>query len=87
MFKNWDGYDYYDEEYIKGNFTLHWLDNNYPSIDHKISVLNGFINDVDVNIIGGIQNLCITKRVLNSRKNHKNEKIFINEMKYQKYKL
>lgn len=71
LFDNWNGYDYYDGEYIKNNFKLKHTNKNYPSIDHKISLYYGFNNNIDANIIGGIENLCITKRTLNSKKNIK----------------
>ena len=45
ILEKWDGYDYYDKEYIKDNFLLNNNDNNYPSIDHKISIKECFLND------------------------------------------
>ena len=68
----WDGRDYYDNEYIKDNFQLDPNDKNYPTIDHKISIYNGFKNSIDCEIIGGLDNLCITKRTINSTKNKNN---------------
>lgn len=68
LIDNWNGYDYYDNELIKDNYNLHHNDNNYPSIDHKISIYYGFINKIDPSIIGDISNLCITKRSINKRK-------------------
>ena len=68
LLKNWNGYDYYDNEYIKENFSLDKNDNNYPSIDHKIPVSYGYINGINVNDISNIENLCITKRIINSYK-------------------
>jgi hypothetical protein len=68
LIKDWDGYDYYDNEIIKYNYNLHYNDNNYPSIDHKISIYFGFVNKIDPSIIGDINNLCITKRSINKRK-------------------
>lgn len=41
---------------------------NYPTIDHKISVYYGFINNISPEEIGDISNLCITKRWINSTK-------------------
>jgi len=71
LFENWDGYDYYDGEYIKNNFNLHGLDNNYPTIDHKISVSYGFKNNIEPEKIADISNLCITKKINNSKKSSK----------------
>jgi hypothetical protein len=72
LYCNWDGYDFYDNELIKENFNLNYNDKRYPTIDHKISKYNGFINGIEPNIIGEINNLCITKRTINSIKNRTN---------------
>lgn len=71
LFENWDGNDYYDGEYIKDNFNLHQTDRNYPTIDHKISIFYGFVNDVQEEEISSLGNLCITKRHINSSKRTK----------------
>jgi len=84
LIDNWDGYDYYDGEYIKDNFNLKSSNNCYPNIDHKISCLYGFLNNISVEVISDIQNLCITKRINNIRKNVKSEKMFITELKNNK---
>lgn len=73
LLENWNGCDYYDNEYIKENFNLNYCDKKYPTIDHKISIISGFINNISPDIIGGIDNLCYTKRTINSKKNYKNE--------------
>ena len=67
----WDGTDYYDGEFIKNNFTLYHLSNNYPTIDHKTSIFDGFINKIPVEDIAKIENLCWTKRIINITKNRK----------------
>jgi hypothetical protein len=77
LFDKWDGYDYYDGEFIKNNFTLNSNDNSYPSIDHKVSVLYGFNNNLTATEISSINNLCITKRINNSHKSYLNENNFI----------
>lgn len=72
LLNNWDGYDFYDNEYIKENYKLYKSNNkNYPNIDHKISIFQGFTNNIDHKIIGNINNLCITKRSINATKNKK----------------
>jgi hypothetical protein len=76
LVENWDGYDYYDGEYIKDNFSLKHIDVNYPTIDHKISIFYGFMNDILFEEIGNINNLCFTKRSINSSKGRKIEKEF-----------
>jgi len=77
LFEKWNGYDYYDGECIKNNFILKSTDKNYPTIDHKISIKYGFLNGVDEKIISSIENLCITKKKINSTKNYKIEIDFI----------
>ena len=76
LFETWDGYDYYDGEFIKNNFYLNYNDSNYPSIDHKNSVLFGFENGIKPEEISSIDNLCITKRKTNSSKNFLSENEF-----------
>lgn len=68
LFEKWSGFDHYDNEFIKENTSLDSMDRMYPTIDHKISIFLGFINNIDYNIIGGIDNLCITKKYINSIK-------------------
>jgi hypothetical protein len=68
LFDLWNGNDYYDGEYIKDNISLHHFNSNYPTIDHKISIYNGFINKIKPEEISNISNLVITKRILNIKK-------------------
>ena len=72
LFNNWNGYDYYDGEDIKENLLYKYTDRLYPTVDHKISVYHGFKNNISVDFIGNIDNLCITKRWINSSKNKNN---------------
>ena len=81
LYENWDGTDYYDGELIKGYLSNTHTHRFFPTIDHKISVYYGYINKIDPNIIGSIDNLCITKRFINSIKNSLIEEEFIS--KYQ----
>jgi hypothetical protein len=76
LFEKWTGYDYYDNKYILNNMTLNSNDIDFPTIDHKISIRNGFKNNIPPCFIGEINNLCITSRRNNSCKNRKNEKEF-----------
>jgi len=64
----WDGYDYYDNEYIINNLNLDHNDPGYPTIDHKKSIYFGFINNISIEEIADLSNLCITKRSINSKK-------------------
>jgi len=82
LFEKWDGYDYYDGEYIKDNLNLNHLNVNFPTIDHKISIYSGFKNNIPFYEIASIENLCITKRGINSKKNRLTEEEF-----YKKYKM
>jgi hypothetical protein len=66
--EGWNGEDYYDNENIIHNYKLDKNDPNYPTIDHKISVYYGFINNIPAEEISSIENLCITKRYINSKK-------------------
>lgn len=68
LFNSWDGYDYYDNEYILENIKLKSSSSSYPTIDHKISCYYGFINNIEPEIICSLDNLCITKRSINSMK-------------------
>lgn len=70
LYENWDGYDYYDNEFIKGYQSYSHIHRYYPTIDHKISIYYGFINNISPEEIGDISNLCITKRYINSIKRH-----------------
>lgn len=68
LYDNWDGLDYYDNLNIYDNLKLDHNDPNYPTIDHKISVYYGFLNNISPEEISDIKNLCITKRSINSKK-------------------
>jgi hypothetical protein len=72
LFDKWDGHDYYDGEYIKENKNLNNTNPLYPTIDHKISIFSGFINNISEEEICDIKNLCITKRSINCKKREKN---------------
>jgi len=69
LYENWNGFDYYDGEYIKENKC--YKNKNYPTIDHKISIQFGFVNNILPSVIGDLNNLCITKKSINSSKNKK----------------
>ena len=81
LFGNWNGYDYYDNQYIKDNYNLHYCHPDYPTIDHKISIRYGFDNNISVDEISDITNLCITKKRINTSKSTRNENEFINLLK------
>jgi hypothetical protein len=68
LFLEWDGYDYYDGQFIKEYLSENPNSDIYPSIDHKLSVYYGYKNGLPAETIGNISNLCITKRIINSTK-------------------
>ena len=72
LLKVWDGYDFYEGDYIKDNFNLSHTHSDYPTIDHKISLKYGFLNGISEEVISDIDNLCLTKRRINSKKRCKN---------------
>ncbi len=74
---SWDGYDYYDGEFIKDNFNLNQNDRLYPHFDHKISAIYGFKNNINPDIISDISNICITKQWINCLKKEMNEDEFV----------
>ena len=73
----WNGTDYYDGEYIKDNFDLEYINPQYPTIDHKISIFDGFKEGFTAEEISSLDNLCFTKRSINSSKNS------LSEVKYK----
>jgi len=77
MLENWDGFDFYDGEYIRDNFNIDFNDPNYPCIDHKISIRNGYLDGISEEVLSSIDNLCFTKRFINSKKKTQNHKDFI----------
>lgn len=76
LFQSWDGLDYYDKEFILKNFELEHNHKDYPTIDHKISIHYGFTNKISASEIGHLDNLCITKRSINSTKRQLIEEVF-----------
>ena len=74
LFEEWDGNDYYDNDYIKDNMNLNFNNVNYPTIDHKVSAFEGYKNGKTPEEISSIENLCITKRKNNSSKSTSSEK-------------
>lgn len=76
LLDNWNGLDYYDNELIKDNFNLHYNDVKYPTIDHKFSVIYGYKKGFSTEFISSVENLCFTKRTLNSEKGRHIEQDF-----------
>lgn len=80
LFKNWNGIDFYTNEDISNNFVLEHNDKDYPTIDHKTSVYFGFSNNISTKEIGSLDNLCITKRGINSSKRDLNNCEFLEKL-------
>lgn len=78
--RNWDGYDYYDNEFILNNFNYKSNDKRYPHFDHKISVYYGFINGIPCEEISAVNNICLTKGYINSKKCKLTEFEFIKKL-------
>lgn len=61
-----------NEEFRKNNPRLSLARNALrPTVDHKVSVIRGFKDDIDPKIIGGIGNLCVCSQRVNSRKSYR----------------
>jgi len=61
-------------------------DRMYRTIDHKISIYYGYMNKIDADIISSIENLCITKRFINSKKSAKTENEFLTDLELDGHK-
>ena len=71
MLPDWDGYDYYDGEYIKQYLELDVHHKNYPTLDHKYPRSKAFQEGMTPQEITTKDNLVWTKRSNNSRKGNK----------------
>jgi len=71
MLKEWDGYDYYDGEYIKPYLELSVHHKNYPTLDHKYPRSKAFQDGLTPHEITVKENLVWTKRTNNSKKGNK----------------
>ncbi len=67
LFKNWNGICYYTGEKLLID-KKQYLNKKYRTIDHKISIIYGFLNNISYLIIGNISNLCICSRSINCHK-------------------
>jgi hypothetical protein len=90
LYKKWDGRCYYTGEILVNNEQyreVHGEDITFnsndkqPTVDHKISIKYGFDNNIPEEVIGGIDNLCICGKGVNSKKNYLTEEEF--REKYQ----
>ena len=81
LYKNWNGVDAKDGEYIRENLRLHYNHKDYPTVDHIIPKIYGFLNNIPAIEICKIENLCITKRTLNCSKKGRNDVEFREKQK------
>jgi len=85
LFEGWDGNCYYtkvklvtNEEFKKQNPYLSINKNQLqPTIDHKVSIQYGFLNNIEPEEIAKIENLCICSRKANSIKNYRLEADYV----------
>jgi hypothetical protein len=68
LFAEWDGYDYYDNEFIGNNISLGANHPDYPTVDHVIPMSTGFRENISPKFMASKKNLVITKNKLNQRK-------------------
>jgi hypothetical protein len=71
MLKNWDGYDYITNNYIKDNLKLHYSHGDYPTLDHIKSRSQCFQEGLSPYEATKPENLAWTTRRNNSKKNNK----------------
>ena len=75
----WDGKDYYTGEDLI-QLSNDWDGKGYmkyqPTIDHKISAHYGFYNNMSLEEINDINNMCVCSRSINSQKNKMCEEEF-----------
>jgi len=70
LFANWNGRCYYSSVELLTS-SIEYNNPKYRTIDHKISIFYGFVNNIPPQIIGNINNLCICSREYNTKKNKK----------------
>jgi len=81
LLEKWDGKDYYNEKVL---LTDRKDFNNplYRTVDHKISIYEGFQRNISYLKIGNIKNLCVCSRSNNSKKKNKNRKDWLQQIKF-----
>jgi hypothetical protein len=85
LFKNWDGKDFYDDEYIKDNsINLESNDMQYPTVDHLNSVVYCFLNGISATECASLKNMVITKRIHNATKGDKTYEEYLEWLSIQK---
>ena len=92
LFKTWDGTDYYTGDILFSNkeFKVLYPEKSIyenklmPSIDHKLSVIYCFKNNISIKDCGKLENLCICSISNNISKRHHIESEFIEYLKENK---
>lgn len=74
--------------YTKVNiFKDNWINDPYhASVDHRISVMDGFERGLSPEVIGNVDNLCYCSRLCNSVKCAYSEEDFLNSPKFRRLK-
>lgn len=83
LFSHWNGLCYYTGVKLITDVSK-YNDPLYATIEHKNSISWGFRNGISPVEIGGLGNICICSREINSIKNLKTEKQFKKYLKKQK---
>jgi hypothetical protein len=77
LFNSWNGKCYYTGVSLITDKNM-YQNELYATIDHKTSIMRGYLNNISFKEIGGIDNLCVCARVINTQKNMKTEIEFNN---------
>lgn len=67
LFDNWNGKCHYSNVFLVTD-KKKFQDPLYATIDHKTSIYYGYVNKIPPEQIGGIKNLCLCSRKMNSKK-------------------
>lgn len=81
LFSNWNGFCYYESDNKLLTDSLFKYHSDYATVDHKTSVHYGFHNNMTADEIGGISNLCICSRKINTSKNYLTEEEYYEKTK------
>lgn len=89
LLRDWDGKCYYTKQILIDNEKFKLLNPEMkassnrlqPTVDHKISVFYGFVNQIEPIVIADVSNLCICARYINSSKSYLNEDEFLRILK------
>jgi len=78
---------YYSNLPITNDKSFNYNMFNYATIDHKISIIRGFLNNIPPEKIGSLKNIVWCARFINSIKREKTEKEFLSSDEFFRFKL